>query len=418
MKHKQIFNLLFAFSIAFPIGLQANDSNTINSGTAHPSPALVEFMQKVLDSHPEIQALQNTFLAAKAKRNAADQPLYNPEMEFELERTDINTFSVGVSQALDWGNKRSASIDIADAEIRLVEAELMQLRFNLTEKIFNVLVDLQAAQKLQKLARKRVELMQEFLSNTEKRQQAGDVGIQDVALAKVALSEAKMQLASSEAQQAENLAELQAASGIISNDWPLLVQEPPKSEQMQTLDSYLNQSPSLIALRTRLVMAKSNTRLAKAQRKADPTLGLRAGAEDSEVLLGFTFSVPLNLRNTYSAEVEVANQETLQIEQLLLAETQRARAHIQGAHHRYALIYAAWQSWKETGETSLQQQMDLIQTIWKSGEMSTADYLVQAKQNVDARETAVELYSQMWQAWIEWLSVSTQIENWIVEGNQ
>ena len=45
--------------------------------------------------------------------------------------------------------------------------------------------------------------------------------------------------------------------------------------------------------------------------------------------------------------------------------------------------------------------------------MSTADYLVQAKQNVDAQETAVELAAQMWEAWIEWLVASGQIENWI-----
>jgi len=410
MKQKQLLVLLIALLLISTFKLQAAEQKTVT-----PSPALTEYLQQAWELHPEIQAAQTAVLVAKARHNAADRPVYNPEIEVELERTDINTFSFGVSQAIDWGNKRAAATEIADAEIRLFEAELMQLRFSLSDEVLNVLVDLQAARNLQKLAQQRVELMQEFLANTEKRQQAGDVGTQDVALAKVALSEAKMQLAGSKAQQAENLAKLQAASGIFSDNWPSLLQEPPKPDALQALETYFEKLPPLIAANARLIVAKSNIALAKAERKADPTLGIRAGAEDTEALLGLTFSMPLNFRNTYRAEVEVASQESLQIEQLLMAERQRAKAHLLGAHRRYSLVYTAWQSWKLTGMTSLQQQMDLIQTIWKAGEMSTADYLVQAKQNVDAQETAVELSSQMWMAWIEWLTVSGKLENWILQ---
>jgi len=377
------------------------------------SPALNSFMQQVWEKNPNIQAIEAAVEAAKARKQAANQPIYNPEMDVELERSDINTLSFGISQSVDWGNKRTASSHISDAELQMAIAELDIQRYTLAEEILNTLIGLETTFQLQKLAQQRVVLMEEFTANTEKRQTAGDVGLQDVALAQVALSEAQMQLARSQAQQAENEARIQSASGLFVKEWPTLVKEPPALELLNNIDDYIHKLPNVNALKANLAASKSNIALSKAERKADPNFGVKAGMEDGNPLLGLSFSMPLNIRNNYRAEVEVASQEFMQQQQLLLAEIQRARAHINGAYQRYSLTYTAWQSWKKTGIASLKEQMNLIQTIWKSGEMSTSDYLVQAKQNVDAQETAVELSAEMWAAWIEWLAVSGQIEQWI-----
>jgi len=374
-------------------------------------------MQKVWENNPSIQAIEASVKAAKARKQASDQPIYNPEMGLELERSDVNTLSFGVSQSVDWGNKRTASSEKSDAEIQIAIAELNIQRYTLAEEVLNTLVSLETTFQLQNLAQQRVALMEEFSINTEKRQAAGDVGLQDVALAQVALSEAKMQLAHNQAQQAKNEAIIQSVSSLFVNEWPTLVKEPPALVPLNNIDEYIDKLPIIIALKANVAASKSNITLSKAQRKADPNFGVKAGMDDGNPLLGFSFSMPLNIRNNYRAEVEVANLETMQQQQLLLAEIQRSRAHINGAFRRYSLTYAAWQSWKKTGTASLKKQMNLIQTIWKSGEMSTSDYLVQAKQNVDAQETAVELSAEMWTAWIEWLSVSGQIEQWIKQTN-
>ena len=379
------------------------------------SPTLNTFMQEVWEKNPSIQAAEATLNVAKARQRAANQPIYNPELDIEAERSDINTMSIGISQSIDWADKRSVLSHASNAEIRYALAELNNQRFSLAKKILTTLTNIEATRQFQTLAQQRVELMMEFASNTEKRQQAGDVGLQDTALARVALSEAKMQLGRSKAKQVENEANIIAESGV--QEWPMIAKEPPALSQSLDTDKYLTKLPSLNALKAALSASKSNIKLSKAQRKSDPTFGIKGGMEGSNALLGLSFSMPLNVRNNYGAEVEVANQASLQVEQLLLAETQRAKAHITGAHQRYRLTFNAWQSWKKTGLTSLKQQLDLIQTLWKSGEMSTADYLVQAKQNVDAQETAVELSAEMWAAWIEWLTTSGQIEQWINQSN-
>ena len=377
------------------------------------SPSLANFMQKVWEKTPAILAAESALEAVKARKLAANQPIYNPELDVELERTDINKLGIGISQRVDWGNKRIAATGKAEADIQLALAEVVIQRQTLAEEILNALVDRQAAHQLQNLAQQRLGLMQDFVDNTEQRQQAGDIGLQDVMLARVALSEAKMQLANYAAQQAANEAKLQAASGLFVNDWPALTQEPPAVTQVVKLETFQEQLPRLNALRAKLAAAKSNVNLSRATQKSDPNFGLRGGMEGSDVLIGLSFSMPLYVRNRFRAEVAVANQEALQIEQLLLSATHRARVHLNGSYQRYQLTYTAWQAWKQTGLNTLNEQLKLIQTLWKSGEMSTADYLVQAKQNVDAQETAVSLSTQMWQAWIAWLSASGQIEQWL-----
>jgi len=377
------------------------------------SPSLANFMQKVWEKNPTILAAESALRVAEARRLAANQPIYNPELDVELERAGVNTLGIGISQSVDWGNKRSAATSKAEADVQLAQAELAMQRQTSAAEILNALANRQATHQLQNLAQQRVGLMQEFVDNTEKRQQAGDIGLQDVMLARVALSEAKMQLANYAAQQAENEAKLQAASGLFTRDWPALTQEPPALTQTIKLDTFQEQLPTLNALRAKLSAARFNVNLSRATQKADPNFGLRGGMEGNEVLIGLSFSMPLYVRNRFGAEVEVANQEVLQIDQLLLSAIHRAQVHLNGSYRRYQLTYAAWQAWKKTGLNTLNEQLKLIQIIWKLGEMSTADYLVQAKQNVDAQETAVGLSTQMWQSWIEWLSASGQIESWL-----
>jgi len=383
------------------------------SSQSFAAPSLNTFMQRVWQENPAIQASESALEAARSRKIAADKPIYNPEIGADLEKATADTFSIGINQTVDWGNKRNASTGIADAEIQLAQAELSSQRLSISAEILNALTNLQAIRAMQNLAQQRVDLMQELLKNTEKRQQAGDVGLQDAALARVALSEAKIQFANAAATQAKYVTQLQVATALFVKQWPSLQQAPPSLAALSNVEKYLQQLPAIRALKAELIAAKSNVNLSKAQRKADPSFGVRGGTEDGQALVGVSFSIPLMLRNSYRAEVEVANQEALQIEHMMRYAILRAEAHLKGSHQRYQLTYDAWQSWQANGLNSLKEQMDLIKTIWKSGEMSTSDYLIQAKQNVDAQQTAVRLSAQMWEAWIEWLVASGQIEQWI-----
>ncbi|HIO76141.1 MAG TPA: TolC family protein, partial [Gammaproteobacteria bacterium] len=86
--------------------------------------AVSNWIGTVLIGNPDVQAGQAAVDAALARASAADQPLFNPELEFDYERTDINISSLGLSQTIDWSNKRGAHKAIAEVGVRAARVEL------------------------------------------------------------------------------------------------------------------------------------------------------------------------------------------------------------------------------------------------------------------------------------------------------
>jgi cobalt-zinc-cadmium efflux system outer membrane protein len=149
------------------------------------------------------------------------------------------------------------------------------------------------------------------------------------------------------------------------------------------------------------------------QNLADPTLGIAAGREDREGLIGISLSVPLQLRNDYGNEIEVSRAEALQAERLAQQAFRDALARLHGALQRFNLISDAWSTWLSEGRTSLRRHLDLLEVQWEAGEMDTTDYLVQFQQSLDTRIAGVRLRGELWDAWIEWLSASNELDQWL-----
>jgi cobalt-zinc-cadmium efflux system outer membrane protein len=371
-------------------------------------------MQQIWEQHPEISVAQAALEVARAQAEAAGQPLYNPELELDVEKTDINAFSVGINQALDWGDKRGAQQNIGNAEIGLAQAELAQVRQQLGVEVLRSLAQYRTTLNLLELAKRRAKFTGRLVETTEQRFAAGDIGQLDVALARVAHSQARMQVAKFAAQTAIRRAAL-AAVGAASSQWPRLPGQAPSPPESLARDALLAKLPALRVAQAQVQIAKSATGLARANRSTTPTLGVRGGREDRETLLGLSLSVPLMVRNRFAAEVTAASQHAVQQEQRLLAKYRRAAARLDGNLAAYRLTFNAWRHWKKTDEASLNQQLQLLQHIWKSGEISTSEYLLQAEQNVDAQEAAVELEGDMWITWMDWLDASGQLEAWIAQ---
>ena len=96
---------------------------------------LTAFIVQTWQNNPALQAANTAISAAKARQQGASRPLYNPDLAFDAERTDINTFSVGVSQTLDWANKRSSLSDIAQFEVGMAENQRQIMRRQITIEV-------------------------------------------------------------------------------------------------------------------------------------------------------------------------------------------------------------------------------------------------------------------------------------------
>ncbi len=362
---------------------------------------------RALQTHPEIRAAEASVEAARARLRGAGRPLNNPELAVEAERTDIDTVRLGIHQTLDWHDKRGALESAAEAGLKVAEARLDSLRLRLRAELFDALGRVVTQREISALAKRRVNILQRFANLARHRFEAGDIDSSERGLARLALSEARMRYAT---RETERIA--------AERDFTVLAGEPlpPRARMPQAPDGALDGEidPAALAethprVREALAeawLARRRIRVADTARKADPTLGLAAGRESSENLLALSFSLPLNLRNDFRADVEAASAEALAAEQRAHQRRRALRARLRAARASYRIVDRAWRQWRGSGLGSLKQRFRLLERQWRAGEMNTSDYLIQVQQTLDTQIAGIELRGARWAAWSEWLAAS------------
>jgi len=377
-------------------------------------PQLSALVDKVLSSHPGIQAVQAERDAAIAMTQAADQPLYNPEVELDVEKTDIQTSSLGVTQAIDWSDKRGARSQAAQYEKNSFTAKWRTARQALAGELLQALADYHTHRDIDALTQQRIELLQGFVELAEKRRQAGDLGQAELTLAQLALAEARMQRTRAASQLMETQQRLITLVNSDSSDWPGLPDTLPTLDLAdENIDELLHQLPILQEQLSKIAAAKARIHLRSREQRADPTIGVRGGREDSESLIGVTLSIPLFVRNNFRAEVDVASAELIQIESESQNTARKARSELFASAYRYQLLHETWNGWLQTGQSSLSSQLSLIQQLWQAREISTAEYFMQLNQTLNTRTSAIELRQDLWRAWIDWLLATGQVNTWL-----
>ncbi|MES1944527.1 outer membrane protein [Salinisphaera sp. PC39] len=328
--------------------------------------------------------------------------------------------TVGLEQALDWSDKRGANINIASAELQVARAEYIVRRQQLTGELLSGLADYHTAEAAQALAQERARLMTDFSDLSQKRRRAGDLSQIELDLASLARTQADLELslaATDLAQAGQNLA---AVTGQAVQDWPELPADIPAPVDFDA-QALLTALPQIRALQARSAAARARVELRRRERRPDPTLGatvgqertFRNGEDDSFGVVGLNLSVPLFVRNSFAAEVDTANAELAEAEQTKHEAFRRAQARLLSAAERYRLSHAAWQAWQRSGRPSLSSQVSQLDRIWKYGEMSTADYLVQLNQTLETRAAALKIQNRLWDAWADWLVASGEVDDWL-----
>jgi cobalt-zinc-cadmium efflux system outer membrane protein len=373
---------------------------------------------QVMTDHPAIQAADAALAAARARADAADQPLYNPQLEFEYENSDTQTTAGGISQAIDWAGKRGARASVAENELRMAEAGRAAIRESLAAEILSALAGHATAVAQQQLGEQRSELMERFGGLAERRRNAGDLAQFELDLAKLAVAEARFQQATVTTAEIQSQQALIALTGRNAGHGPSFPDGLPEL-RLQQLDreALLQSLPALRKSLARVATARATIQLRTRERRPDPTITLRAGEEESDSLTGVNLSIPLFIRNSRRAEVDVASAELLRAEYEANDLYSNLQTQLDAAGLVYQLSRSAWQVWESTGAVSLGGQIKLLQRLWQAGEINTTNYLVQLKQALDTRTSAIEQRGRMWQAWIDWLLASGQVESWLQTGD-
>ena len=379
---------------------------------------LARLVDAALADNPDLAAAQAAVDAASARLDGAGRPLNNPELALESERSDITTVTLGLAQTLDWHDKRGAREQLARTELARAQAALALLRYEKSRNLLDALGRVATLREVVTLSQQRLEAMQRFADLADKRHRAGDISRSERELARLSLSEAVIEHARNEAELAQAEGDYRA---IAMKPLPTQLALPDAIGELptarageQSLASHPRLKPVLLAAR----LARERIEATDRDRRADPTLGVTAGREDDNGLIGLSLALPLHLRNRFDADVSAARAEALQARQQADQIRRALTAERLTAATRHRLMAAAWQRWRDEGARSLEERIALLEKLWQAGEIDTTDYLLQLRQTLDTRIAGARLRGDLWDAWIAWLDAAGSLTDWLHASNK
>ncbi len=126
-------------------------------------------------------------------------------------------------------------------------------------------------------------------------------------------------------------------------------------------------------------------------------------------MLGVTFSMPLNIRNNYSAQARAANQQAIAAEANFRSVMRKQRFAIQSSTDTLITYQKNYQRWQQLMNGRGKRSGDLLQKQWQSGDVSTTEYLLALQQRAEGLNAGIELQSQFQLSQIDWLLQVGQI---------
>ncbi len=383
-----------------------------------PAPDVIQqLIKRVLATHPRLAAAQAERDAMKSQLNAASQAIYNPSLELDTEKTSIRTSTIGFSQTIDWGDQQGAKTRIASQKMIAAQAGFQLQRQQLIRDLLNVLVNYKNKSNLAELSTRRLKLMKDFYSLARKKHSVGDLNQVELDLAHLAYSESVLknaQVMSEQVNAEQAYFALYGQSAATKSVLDFNLSYRFKTVSLPTdLNSFLLGLPQMKVMRANVEASKNFIALRKSESSADPTIAIRGGKEDKDSLVGVTLSIPLNIRNNFTAEIKAAEKDYLKAEQLAQQAYRNLQGNIRSQTRHYQLTQNAWQLWQAGGQVSMNRQLKLLKRLWQAGDLSTTDYLVQIKQNLDTHSAGIELHTTLWASWLAWLDATAQIESWL-----
>ena len=381
-------------------------------------PELRRALADAWQRHPAARATDATLAAAEARADAAGRPLYNPELEIESEKEGTERRSTaGLSLTIDMSGKRRARRDAALATLDVAQAQAQLRRREFATNWLVAWAERRSAAERVAIGERRVALLSRFATLAEKQFTVGDISSLERDLALLARDEAQAEFATLLADQAEAEAAFQSVGGSAApgTDPVLAARTLPNPGPL--VGTPWQALPEWRIAQAEALAADRGVRVAQRDRMLDPTIGLTTGRVDygsaDERVIGLAVTVPLPVLNTYRAEVTVAQREADAAQAEAERITMELQARAQRSATSYAAVRAAWDRWSASRGTDVERRADLLERLWRAGELSTADYLLQLNQTLDTALAGAELDGRLWRLALEYLAATNQLERWL-----
>ncbi|AXQ14545.1 hypothetical protein AYI72_10765 [Shewanella algae] len=374
----------------------------VKSGTEPSLAWFGELKQQIL-TLPEFQAQEARIREAQYLAKGADRAIYNPELGLSyLNAPEDDTYSLSISQTIDWGDKRAAASALALTELMRLESDITLERSRLYAEVLQALVDQSLAQKKQMFVRAQQNYGEQQLQIARQRAEVGD------------LSQAELNLM--ELEQASAISDLALAQkALLDADTRILARfgraELPFGSFADRLELPATEAPvpALTTAGLQLELARLQVNQAKAQAAADPNFSLNAEREGSDNKLGIGVSVPLHLRNDYSESIKAAMEAVTAAKAQYQSIEMALKQQQQQFNYSLPRLKQSWLDWQQQALVAGRKAAELLGQRWRSGDLSTSDYLTSRRQLASSFQAGLELEAALYQSWLEWMGASGQL---------
>ncbi|WP_350606002.1 TolC family protein [Pseudoalteromonas sp. MER144-MNA-CIBAN-0113] len=349
---------------------------------------------------------QKILSALKSQAALSPNPVINVEAENLLGTNDARgvqgaEISLAFSQLIELGDKRQSRINYATANIKAQAIQYQNTRLALLATTGERYYEALKFQTLLTLNSERQHVVSQALKAIKQRANAGAVSQADVTRMRYALSQVELETAklNSEFERARlSLNELWNEQHDYTNfagNMATLI--PLKSEQ--ALLNAVNQAPEFAMLQQQYLQQAANLTLQKANGQSDINVGagLRYNQQSDTSSLLFSFSMPLQLSNSNSGNIEAANS------QLALLSKQQGQLRIQ-LRQQVRTLYAYYQGKtlqvQLLSELVIPQAQTLIEQSLKSyqrGQISVLQLLDAQQALFDSKRALINTYAALYQ---------------------
>ncbi|MBS0200452.1 MAG: TolC family protein [Proteobacteria bacterium] len=367
--------------------------------------------------HPGSSAVDARIAAARARLTAAGRPTYNPEAEFSADDNGPDrTATGGLKLTLDLGNKRGARRDAAAARLTQTEVQARLARRDFARQWITALADVHSARERLRIGERRLDSVHRFADIAKKQYTAQDISGLERDLAQLALDEALAEQSTLISELADAQARYSAVGGETGNP-RIAVLPTAQLPGAATTATDIARLPDLQVAQAEALAAQRDIVVAKKNRVADPTVGVRIGTIEldrrtRDRVAGFTVSIPLHVRNSYRAEVEAAEADATAAE----ADVARLRLQLEADQRRaidsYAAARNAWTLWSSSRGTDSDRRSALLEKLLRGGDISPSDFLLQLRQSLDTQLAGAALEARVWRSWTDYLATTGQLERW------
>ncbi|MFC2952535.1 TolC family protein [Marinicaulis aureus] len=381
---------------------------------AEPGPTLGQFLEDAARNHPRLEEARAELDAAEARGRANSRPLYNPEFEGEFSDSEDDaddSRSIGLSKAFDITNKRATRAKGARSAVDAASFAYEAEKRALFAELLTALADYQARKRLSDLAAERADVAREFSSIADRRAEAGDLSKSERLAARLSFSQAIAEQTTARSEFSEARQALTALVGEVMPAWPVLPDPPAAAPPLDM--TLVRRLPELRAAEARADALSAEIRFAKKARIPDPTIGAAYGREGDADFAGVRLSVPIPVFASGQAEVDEARAERIAAEQAIRNQLRNAEARLVEASGRFAVAAGTWRAWMRDGSDVLGEQRRVLDQLWRSGDITAVEYLVQLDQTYSAERAGIELQGSLWRAWIDWLDASGTLNEWM-----